>query len=115
VTAEELRYRRSTGWRHPQESSKGQAGANAKNEPQLGSSKVLWRTSKDAFGHSNTSLAYLLYAFLFCLGREVESRNGGRIYPRIQSLGTSPAQHGSKLENKSAQFVSPRTKAHERV
>jgi DNA invertase Pin-like site-specific DNA recombinase len=30
------------------------------------------------------------------------------------SLGTSPAQHGSKLENKSAQFVSPGTKAHER-
>jgi hypothetical protein len=27
--------------------------------------------------------------------------------PLIQSLGTSPAQHGSKLENESAQFVSP--------
>jgi hypothetical protein len=49
------------------------------------------------------------------LGREPESRNGGRIYPRIQSLGTSPAQHGSKLEDKSAQFVNPGTKAHERV
>jgi hypothetical protein len=35
--------------------------------------------------------------------------------PSSQSLGASPAQHGSKLENKLAQFVSPRTKAQQRV
>jgi hypothetical protein len=49
------------------------------------------------------------------LGREAESRSGGRYYPGIQLPRTSPAQHGSKLENKSAQFVSLGAKAQERV